>query len=67
LKPGFQPLLVTGGFIEKMWAPTVHQLTEVVGVEVEHCTWSTRPTASTTTSRGVAGMIAAVVYLRWHG
>lgn len=34
-EPGFQPLLVTGGFIEKMWAPTLHQLAEVLGVEVE--------------------------------
>src|SRR6478735_3427361 len=34
-EPGFQPLLVTGGFIEKMWAPTLHQLGEVLGVEVE--------------------------------
>ena len=33
--PGFQPLLVTGGFIETMWAPTLHQLAEVLGVEVE--------------------------------
>jgi 2,4-diaminopentanoate dehydrogenase len=34
-EPGFQPLLVTGGFIEQMWAPTLHQLAEVLGVEVE--------------------------------
>ncbi len=34
-EPGFQPLLVTGGFIEKMWAPTLYQLAEVLGVEVE--------------------------------
>jgi 2,4-diaminopentanoate dehydrogenase len=27
--------LVTGGFIEKMWAPTLYQLAEVLGVEVE--------------------------------
>ena len=33
--PGFQPLLVTGGFIETMWAPTLQQLAEVLGVEVE--------------------------------
>ena len=32
---GFQPLLVTGGFIEKMWSPTLHQLAEVLGAEVE--------------------------------
>ena len=34
-EPGFEPLLVTGGFIEKMWAPTLYQLAEVLGVEVE--------------------------------
>jgi 2,4-diaminopentanoate dehydrogenase len=34
-EPGFQPLLVTGGFIEKMWSPTLHQLAEVLGVEIE--------------------------------
>jgi 2,4-diaminopentanoate dehydrogenase len=34
-EPGVQPLLVTGRFIEKMWAPTVHQLAEALGVEVE--------------------------------
>jgi hypothetical protein len=33
--PGFQPLLVTGGFVEYMWAPTLHQLAEVLGHEVE--------------------------------
>lgn len=33
--PGFQPLLVTGGFIETMWAPTLQQLAEVMGVEIE--------------------------------
>jgi hypothetical protein len=33
--PGFQPLLVTGGFIETMWSPTLHQLAEVLGKEVE--------------------------------
>lgn len=34
-EPGFQPLLVTGGFIEYMWTPTLHQLAEVLGREVE--------------------------------
>jgi hypothetical protein len=34
-EPGFEPLLVTGGFIEQMWAPTLHQLAEVLGVEIE--------------------------------
>ena len=33
--PGFQPLLVTGGFIETMWAPTLQQLADVLGVEIE--------------------------------
>jgi 2,4-diaminopentanoate dehydrogenase len=33
--PGFEPLLVTGGFIETMWAPTLQQLAEVLGVEIE--------------------------------
>ena len=34
-EPGFQPLLVTAGFVEQMWAPTCHQLAEVIGVEIE--------------------------------
>jgi hypothetical protein len=34
-EPGFQPLLVTGGFIEKMWSPTLHHLAEVLDVEIE--------------------------------
>jgi 2,4-diaminopentanoate dehydrogenase len=29
--PGFSPLLVTGGFVEKMWAPTLHQLARSAG------------------------------------
>jgi hypothetical protein len=33
--PGFLPLLVTGGFVEQMWAPTLHQLAEVLGVAIE--------------------------------
>jgi hypothetical protein len=33
--PGFEPLLVTGGFIEQMWAPTLHQLAEVLDVEID--------------------------------
>ncbi|MDY6999209.1 MAG: dihydrodipicolinate reductase [Actinomycetota bacterium] len=33
--PGFQPLLVTGGFIETMWEPTLQQLAEVLDVEIE--------------------------------
>jgi 2,4-diaminopentanoate dehydrogenase len=34
-EPGFQPLLVTGGFIEQMWTPTLQQLAEVLDVEIE--------------------------------
>jgi hypothetical protein len=34
-EPGFQPLLVTGGFLEQMWAPTLHQLAEVLGREID--------------------------------
>jgi 2,4-diaminopentanoate dehydrogenase len=34
-EPGFQPLLVAGGFIEQMWSPTLHQLAEVLDVEIE--------------------------------
>lgn len=34
-KPGDQPLLVTGGFIEQMWSPTLHQLADVLGLEIE--------------------------------
>jgi 2,4-diaminopentanoate dehydrogenase len=34
-EPGFQPELVTGGFIEEMWAPTLHRLADVLGVEIE--------------------------------
>jgi hypothetical protein len=32
---GHQPLLVTGGFIETMWEPTLRQLAEVLGVPIE--------------------------------
>ena len=35
-EPGYQPLLVTGGFLEQLWAPTLHQLAEVLGREIEH-------------------------------
>lgn len=31
----FQPLYVTGGFIELQWGPTLHQLAEVLGLEIE--------------------------------
>ncbi|WP_319453360.1 MULTISPECIES: dihydrodipicolinate reductase [unclassified Mycobacterium] len=33
--PGFQPILMTGGFLQKMWAPTLQQITEALGVEIE--------------------------------
>ncbi|PXW36227.1 UNVERIFIED_CONTAM: hypothetical protein DES50_1011177 [Williamsia faeni] len=33
--PGFSPILVTGGFIEKMWKPTLEQIAEALGVEIE--------------------------------
>jgi hypothetical protein len=34
-EPGFSPLLVTGGMVEQMWSPTLHQLAAVIGVEIE--------------------------------
>ena len=34
-EPGFQPLLVTAGFVEQMWAPTLHQLAEVLGATID--------------------------------
>ncbi len=34
-EPGFQPLLVTGGFIKEMWSPTIHAIAEVLGVQIE--------------------------------
>jgi hypothetical protein len=33
--PGFEPILLTGGFIEQMWSPTLHQLADVLDVEIE--------------------------------
>ena len=33
--PGYQPILVTGSLIEQMWAPTLHRLAEVLGVEID--------------------------------
>lgn len=32
---GFQPILVTGGVIEQMWAPTLHRIADVLGVEID--------------------------------
>jgi len=34
-EPGFQPLLVTGGFMREMWAPTLHAIADVLEVELE--------------------------------
>jgi len=31
----YVPLFVSGGFIEKMWSPTLHQLAEVLETEIE--------------------------------
>lgn len=33
--PGYQPLLVTGGFMKQMWAPTLHAIADVLEVELE--------------------------------
>ena len=34
-EPGFEPLLVTRGIIQQMWAPTLHRLAGVLGVDIE--------------------------------
>jgi hypothetical protein len=34
-EPGYEPILVTGGLIEQMWAPTLHRLADVLGVEID--------------------------------
>ncbi|GAA0326807.1 diacylglycerol kinase [Sphingomonas oligophenolica] len=34
-EPGFQPLLVTGGFMKEMWTPTLYAIAEVLEVELE--------------------------------
>jgi hypothetical protein len=33
--PDYRPLLVTGGAMEQIWAPTMYQIAEVLGLEVE--------------------------------
>ena len=33
--PGFVPLLVSGGFLQSMWASTLHELAGALGVEIE--------------------------------
>jgi len=38
-EPGYQPLLITGGFLKTMWAPTLDQIAEVLQVEIED--WET--------------------------
>lgn len=37
----FVPLFVSGGFVETNWAPTLHQIAEVLGVEIDEfrLTW----------------------------
>jgi hypothetical protein len=37
-EPGFQPLLVTGGFIKEMWAPTLLHIASRLGIEIDD--WS---------------------------
>lgn len=32
---GYVPLFVSGGFIEKNWAPTLHEIADAMGVEIE--------------------------------
>ena len=34
-EPGFQPLLVTGGFMRAMWEPTLYAIADVLEVELE--------------------------------
>ncbi|MDB6060895.1 MAG: dihydrodipicolinate reductase [Verrucomicrobiaceae bacterium] len=34
-KPGFKPLLVTGGFMRQMWAPTLHEIADALGVKID--------------------------------
>jgi len=34
-EPGHQPILITGGFLKKMWEPTLQQIAEVLQVEIE--------------------------------
>jgi 2,4-diaminopentanoate dehydrogenase len=33
--PGYQPLLITGGFLRKMWDPTLHEIAGALGVKIE--------------------------------
>jgi hypothetical protein len=33
--PGFEPILMTAGFLEKMWQPTLHHIAGALGVEIE--------------------------------
>ncbi|WP_319435663.1 dihydrodipicolinate reductase [Mycobacterium sp. RTGN5] len=37
--PGFQPILMTAGFLQSMWEPTLNQIAEVLGVDIE--SWET--------------------------
>ena len=33
--PGYQPLLITGGFLRKMWEPTLHEIADALGIKIE--------------------------------
>jgi hypothetical protein len=37
-EPGYQPLLITGGFVKEMWSPTLYAIADVLGVELEEIT-----------------------------
>jgi hypothetical protein len=32
--PGYQPLLITGGFLRKMWDATLHEIADALGVKI---------------------------------
>lgn len=34
-KPGYQPLLISGGFLRKMWDPTLHEIADALGRKIE--------------------------------
>ncbi|MBL7489468.1 dihydrodipicolinate reductase [Frankia sp. AgB1.9] len=38
-KPGFEPVLVKGGFLRQMWEPTLRELCDAMGVDIED--WNT--------------------------
>jgi hypothetical protein len=43
--PGYEPILVSGGVIEQMWAPTLRRLGDVLGVEIHEFRTSYETTA----------------------